>query len=329
MTIEETDETSRFEVTTSDMPVVTTDADSDNESQRSGQSEARKDDDPKGSSQEAEAKKSQEAEDTPKADEVDESGEKATAEDDKAEGSEAKEQKSKKPNRLQKRIDVVVREREDANRRAEAAEKRLEELENKGDKKPESAGKEAIANEPVESDFETYDEYLDALDKFDQPTPEKAEEKQSADTIEGEEGELTDAQRTAMAVIKDKVDQDAEKYSDFEDVALNPEVPITGEMLEALAECDDPAQVMYHLGQNKDLAAQIAEKSPAQQMREIAKLDLTVDVKPPKPTKTTQAADPIAPVGGSDTQEKPVNDLSFSEYETKMNKREQEGGNRW
>ena len=312
MTDEVKDETAGFETTTSDMPVVEAEAGGD---------------DAKPEASAAEAEQLPEADDKAKAEEAVKSGENATAEDGKAEGQEAEEQKGKKQNRVQKRIDEVVREREEAKRRAEAAEKRLAELDKKDDKKPEQAAKE-----PVESDFDTYDEYLDALDKFDQSQqaePEKDQPKQAEDQDTGGTVELTDVQRTAMAVIKEKVDQEAEKYSDFEDVALNPEVPITGEMLEALAECDDPTKVMYHLGQNKDLAAQIAEKSPAQQMREIAKLDLTATVVPPKPTKTTKAAEPISPVGGSDAQEKPVNDMSFSEYEAKMNKREQESGNRW
>tara|TARA_R110002012_G_scaffold216393_2_gene387498 strand:+ start:444 stop:1394 length:951 start_codon:yes stop_codon:yes gene_type:complete len=312
---EEKDETAGFETTTSDMPVVEAEAGGD---------------DAKPEASAAEAKQSPEADDKAKAEEAVKSGENATAEDGKAEGQEAEEQKGKKQNRVQKRIDEVVREREEAKRRAEAAEKRLADLDKKDDKKPEQAGD--TPKEPVESDFDTYDEYLDALDKFDQSQqaePEKVEPKQAEDQDAGDTVELTDAQRTAMAVIKEKVDQEAEKYSDFEDVALNPEVPITGEMLEALAECDDPTKVMYHLGQNKDLAANIADSSPAQQMREIAKLDLTAEVKPPKPTKTTQAADPISPVGGVDAQQKPVGDMSFAEYEAHMNKAEAEGSKGW
>lgn len=291
------DETAGFVITSSDMPEVQTEP--QEEQQQEGQANSEVDatvgdevQDPKGEAEE------------PKAEEQDDSGKDTAADHDKG----------KKPNRVQKRIDQVVREREQERREKEALQRRIDELE-KGKQSDKSE------KEPVEDDFETYDEYLDALDAYDnkptkdQDKPEPKQEEQEA------EPSLTDSQKTAMAVIKETVES-ATKPDDFEAVALNPEVPITGDMLEALAECEDPAKVMYHLGQNKDLATDIASGSPAQQMRAIAKLDLTVTSKPPKPTKTTNAPDPISPVGGSDAQEKAPAEMSFAEYEAHMNKKE-------
>lgn len=234
---------------------------------------------------------------------------------------------SKKGKGFQNRIDEVVKEREAEKRRAEAAERKIKELEGK-QQKPEE---QAEVKEPVESDFDTYDEYLDALDKFDKQPDQKVEKETNTDkkdTDSQADEELTDSQKTALAITQERV-ASAEKPEDFEAVALDPDLPVTGEMLEALAECDDPAKVMYHLGQNKDLATDIAGQSPAQQMRAIAKLDLTVTSKPPKPTKTTNAPDPINPVGGSDAQEKSVSDMSFAEYEAHMNKKEQKRKSSW
>lgn len=234
---------------------------------------------------------------------------------------------SKKGKGFQNRIDEVVKEREAEKRRAEAAERKLKEIEGK-QQKPEE---QAEVKEPVESDFDTYDEYLDALDKFDKQPDQKGEKEttpEKKDTDSQADEELTDSQKTALAITQERVSS-ADKPEDFDAVALNPDLPVTGEMLEALAECDNPAKVMYHLGQNKDLATDIAGQSPAQQMRAIAKLDLTVTSKPPKPTKTTNAPDPISPVGGSDAQEKSVSDMSFAEYEAHMNKKEQKRKSSW
>lgn len=292
------DETEGFVVTSSDLPEV----------QPESQEEQKKTDEanPEEDATEEDGKDSDKEAD-------DKSGDDAAAEQDKA----------KKPNRVQKRIDQVVREREDERRKNEALQREIDEL-----KKGKSENQDKPTKEPVESDFDTYDEYLDALDKFDNDQAESDDKSDKKDDKKGDEdqeaqAELTESQKTAMAIIKEQVES-ADKPEDFESVALNPEVPITGDMLEALAECDDPTKVMYHLGQNKDLAAKIAESSPAQQMREIAKLDLTVDSKPPKPTKTTQAPDPITPVKGSDSQQKNPADMSQSEYEAWANKRERE-----
>lgn len=234
---------------------------------------------------------------------------------------------SKKGKGFQNRIDEVVKEREAEKRRAEAAERKLKEFEGK-QQNPEE---QAEVKEPVESDFDTYDEYLDALDKFDKQPDQKVEKETNTDKKDTDSQayeELTDSQKTALAITQERVSS-ADKPEDFDAVALNPDLPVTGEMLEALAECDNPAKVMYHLGQNKELATDIAGQSPAQQMRAIAKLDLTVTSKPPKPTKTTNAPDPISPVGGSDAQEKSVSDMSFAEYEAHMNNREQKRKSSW
>lgn len=284
------DETVGFVTTSSDMPEVQTEPQEEQQQEEQANSEADatvgdEEQDPKGEAEE------------PKAEKQDDSGKDTAADHDKG----------KKSNRVQKRIDQVVREREQERREKEALQRRIDELEN---------GKQS-SKEPVEDDFATYDEYLDALDAYDNEQS-KAEPKQDK---QEQSSELTDSQKTAMAVIQESV-ASADKPEDFEAVALNPEVPVTGEMLEALAECEDPAKVMYHLGQNIDLAADIASGSPAQQMRAIAKLDLTVTSKPPKPTKTTNAPDPISPVGGSDAQEKAPAEMSFAEYEAHMNKKE-------
>lgn len=292
------DETEGFVTTSSDMPEVQTEPQEEQQQEEQANSEAdatvgKEEQDPKGEAEE------------PKAEEQDDPGKDTAADHDKG----------KKPNRVQKRIDQVVREREQERREKEVLQRRIEELE-KG--KP----SDKSDKEPVEDDFETYDEYLDALDAYDNKQPSNEDKKSEPKQEEKEKpSELTDSQKTAMAVIKESVDS-ADKPEDFEAVALNPEVPVTGEMLEALAECEDPAKVMYHLGHNKDLAADIASGSPAQQMRAIAKLDLTVTSKPPKPTKTTNAPDPISPVGGSDAQQKSPAEMSQSEYEAWANKQE-------
>ncbi|ABV74299.1 hypothetical protein BA3_0014 [Thalassomonas phage BA3] len=310
MTVENTenkDETSGFVITSSDLPEVQPEAQEEQKPTEEATPEA-------GATVE-EGKQ----EETPV-----EQGDKP---DDSGTDTAADTEKPKKQNGVQKRIDQVVREREDERRKNEALQRELDELKKGKQQKPEGETKE-----PVESDFETYDEYLDALDKFDKQSSDQKSEKETApekkDTESQADDELTDSQKTALAITQERVNS-ADKPDDFEKVALNPDLPITGDMLEALAECDDPAKVMYHLGQNESLATEIAGKSPAQQMRAIAKLDLTVTSKPPKPTKTTNAPEPITPVAGSDAQQKSPSEMTQAEYEAWANERERKRGNSW
>ena len=307
MSVETVDETEGFVATSSDMP------------------------EPQAEEPKAEAAPASDtpeekaATDESKTDEVEAKSEEGKEQDVIGDDKAAQDTVSKKQNRTQKRIDQVVRQREDAKRANEALQRRVDELEAGSKKEPEQK-----ASEPRESDFENYDAYLDALDAHDKEQSQVAtKEPETAKEDKGEtSSELNDSQKTAMAVIKEAING-AEKPDDFEAVALNDEVPITGEMLEALAECDDPTKVMYHLGNNKDLAAEIAGGSAAQQARAIAKLDMSVEVKPSKPVKTTAAPDPISPVGGSDAQEKAPSDMSFSEYEKHMNSKEGKKRSNW
>lgn len=230
----------------------------------------------------------------------------------------AEHNKPKKSRSAQKRIDKVVREREATKRENEALKRQLEELQGKKESDEPSSEDDSNdeSDEKGEDDFESYEEYLDYLDGEDKPKTEPASKT-----------ELTDGQKTALAVIQEAV-AESDVPEDFEAVALDPSVPINGEMLEAIAECDDPIKVMYALGKDKALAADIAGKSAIQVARAIAKLDMSESkAKPSKPASTTKAPDPIVPVGGSDAQQKSIDKMSFAEYEAHQNKIEREKTN--
>ena len=231
----------------------------------------------------------------------------------------------KKIHGVQKRTSKLVRQREEARRERDAAKAELAELKaKKTEKKTESK-----TDEPKENDFDTYDEYLDALDEHEKGSKEPSKKEEKTEKEEDKSG-LTDSQKTAQAVIQDYVANAEDLPKDFNEVALADEVPVTPNMMEEISNCDDPTKVMYALGKDINLAKEIAGKSPAQQMREIVKLDLAVvDKTPPKPKNKTNAPDPISPVRGSDAQEKAEADMSYSEFEAKRNADEQKGSGGW
>lgn len=289
-------------------------------------------------SQEVEANEEQASSETNNTEDEDNDDSEASAEDDNestdkeeddssGDNTTADDSKPKKRDRYQKSIDRVTRQREDEKRKNESLEARIKELESKSEPKEKGETKE-----PVEDDFENYDKYLDALDKFDKQSTDQASEKETApdkkDNESKDEDELTSSQKTALAITQERV-ASADKPDDFDAVALNPDVSITGDMLEALSECDDPVKVMYHLGQNKDLASDIASKTPSQQAVAIAKLDFTVTSKPKKPTKITSAPDVIEPVNGSDSQKKSHSEMSFSEFEQEDRSRNKQRKTTW
>lgn len=73
-------------------------------------------------------------------------------------------------------------------------------------------------------------------------------------------------------------------------------------MMDAILDADDPAALIYHLGESPDMAAELAELTPRQQVRRLAviELELKPAAKDPKPASAaapavTKAPPPIQP----------------------------------
>ena len=62
---------------------------------------------------------------------------------------------------------------------------------------------------------------------------------------------------------------------------------------EAILAADDPAALIHHIGSNPDLAADLADLTPIQQARKLARIE--IDMARPKETKQSQAPKPITP----------------------------------
>jgi hypothetical protein len=131
--------------------------------------------------------------------------------------------------------------------------------------------------------FETPEEYAEAL------AYKKAQELIAQRDRQREQSELSEA-------YHDREEEARGKYDDFEQVAYNPNLPITDVMAEAIQSSEIGPDLAYHLGSNPKEAERIARLSPFLQAKEIGKLEAKLASEPPKPTKTSSAPAPIAPV---------------------------------
>lgn len=86
-----------------------------------------------------------------------------------------------------------------------------------------------------------------------------------------------------------------EKYDDFEQVAYNPNVPITDIMAQTIRESDIGPDVAYYLGSNLAEAKRISQLSPYLQAKEIGKIEARIASEPPG-KKTSNAPAPVTPV---------------------------------
>lgn len=203
--------------------------------------------------------------------------------------------KSKSAKRLERRKAEVAGLREltsDARARAERAEQEADRLreEIKALKRP------------------TEQEYPDPLDYTAENAGVSAErrllEREAknagavAEAAKREAEELSQRERGVVAQEWTAQVADAKtRYADFETVALSPDVPVTKAMGDIIMTSDDGPGVLYHLGQNRGLAAQIARMNPVEAARAIGRIEATLAI--PKARTETNAPAPINPVRGS------------------------------
>lgn len=102
-------------------------------------------------------------------------------------------------------------------------------------------------------------------------------------------------QAEIMEAYHDKEEEVRGKYDDFDQVAYNPNLPITDVMAETIRASEIGPELAYHLGSNPKEAERIARLSPFLQAKEIGKIEAKLAENPPV-KKTSSAPEPIKPV---------------------------------
>ena len=107
--------------------------------------------------------------------------------------------------------------------------------------------------------------------------------------------EAAKQQAQLIEAYQDREEEARAKYDDFEQVAYNPNLPVTDVMAQTIQASDIGPDVIYWLGSNPKEASRIASMSPILQAREIGKIEAKLASNPPV-KKTSTAPAPIAPV---------------------------------
>lgn len=139
----------------------------------------------------------------------------------------------------------------------------------------------------VPEQFESTDAYVEALaaQKAEQLLAQREQQKQQSALLES---------------YHDKEEKAREKYDDFEQVAYNPNLPITDVMAQTIQASDIGPEMAYHLGANPKEAERISRLSPILQAKEIGKLEAKLAADPPV-KKTSSAPTPISPITARST----------------------------
>ena len=138
------------------------------------------------------------------------------------------------------------------------------------------------AEPPSADQFTSPEAYAEAL------AEQKAEELLRRREFERQRSEILEA-------YQEKEEEVRSKYEDFEQVAYNPNLPITPVMAETIQASDVGPEVAYFLGTNPKEAERISRLQPFLQAKEIGKIEAKLAANPPV-KKTTSAPAPISPV---------------------------------
>ncbi len=235
----------------------------------------------------------------PKTEPAEEPKAEATTGEAAEEGQERNEKGQFKP-KLQERIDEITRQRHEAEREAAywrgIAETRAAKEQPKADA------------EPKAEYFSDYGEYVRALAKFEAKSLVKAELTQ-LEAQRQDQAKASTWQQRAEAVKAE--------LPDFDQVMRTSTAPMTQAMAEAIRESEAGPKVAYHLAQNPEVAARLAQLSPLAAAREIGKLEAslsTAAAPAPAAKKITSAPTPPTPVGSGRSTTGDPGKMSQADY---------------
>jgi len=146
----------------------------------------------------------------------------------------------------------------------------------------EQQARQPVAPPPAPDDFENAQVYAEAL------AEQRARELLA-------QREAVQQQQAILDSYKDREEEARDRYEDFEQVAYNPNLPVTDVMAQAIQASDLGPEVIYWLGSNPKEASRIARLPPVMQAKEIGKIEAKMASDPPA-KRTSSAPAPLAPV---------------------------------
>lgn len=213
---------------------------------------------------------------------------------------------------VQKRIDQLVREREDWKRTAMMMAEGARPMQTVPQAPPAGPDVENMTfpdlPEPKEVDFDTYGEYIKATARWEVRVEKRREQAR----------EQMEAQNRAEETRRQEIDkwkaEAQQKYPDFEEVVGRPDLPITPSMADFLLKSPLRTEMAYHLGKNPSEAHRLSRLEPYQQAYELGKLEGSLTTKPTPQKTQTSAPTPTSPVGGKEVPAKSLETMSYEEY---------------
>lgn len=256
----------------------------------------------------------------------------ATSPDSTSENDEPKKAKG-----VQKRLDELVKQREEERLRAQAAEERLDQalaaLERHTvptvGETPEPMEHEAKPVIPLKADFTDDDAWTRAMGEYaDQKAAwaarREVQKAQRELQAKAEQDAIEAGRRAVREAYNARLSKVTEKFPDFKEVAESPDVQISMPVAAAILHAEDGPELQYYLGKHPEEAARISGLPVFIQLMEMGILSARLKGNVAKPV-VSAAPKPIKPITpGSEPANKPLEDLSMEEYAQRRKKQMQE-----
>ena len=202
---------------------------------------------------------------------------------------------AKLPKGVQKRIDKLTRQRYELEARLRERDAIISENERKA---------QASQPDPDPSQFDTWEQYLDAKVEFE--AGKKIREIEQQRTIQQKNAER-------FASFNDRAAAIRQANPDYDAVLQSAAVNVSQAVMETILESDDGPAVAYHLAKNPTELYRLNAMSERQQVLELGRISARLSAKVPE-RKVTQAPPPAPAVKATGSGSKSVSDMTDKEY---------------
>ncbi len=259
---------------------------------------------------EAEKEANQTAE-SEQADEQQEAEEDEQNDTEESAASEADDAAAPRPRKgVGKRIDELTREKYDAQRERDY----WREQATRGNQQQAQPVKEADSTEPTLEGCEfDVQKYNAAWYEWKRGQERKAESQQKREQK-----------------LQESAQGFAQSNPDYFEVISNPYLRISQDMVDVIADTDNPAALAYYLGKNPQEAERISAMNLAGVARAIGRIEAELSAPPPlrqiTPKTVTKAPPPVTTLTGAPAVVKSLEEMSMREYDEQRRKERKQKG---
>lgn len=223
--------------------------------------------------------------------------------DAEADTEDQPEEPKKPKSGFQKRIDKLTKRNYELESRLAELEKTAREAQ----PKPEST---AGAEKPRPENFNTYEDYLEAL------TDWKADQREAQREAVRQKEEQEAILKENLTAYSKGVSEARERYEDFDDVVDRDDIMIPQAAQMAIIESPNGADVAYYLGQHPEVAEELQTLSPFGAVMEIGRISqLLANGGHAAPAPVSKAPAPIRTVSGNSAKSTvPVDEMPYEDY---------------